>query len=215
MLFIRTLQTCWQTPDSLLCSVLKYGLWLVGVVLVLGGLSLSLRYGVLAAILFVAVVTDVKARKIPNRLVYTGLVLGPLCQALLPSGDGVWVSLLGMGLGLAVFLPLYLLRAMGAGDVKLMAMVGGFIGPRPLIGATLATFVSGGIMAVSAALMKHEFRRLVENLKLMLFGSAIKAASRQLPIPDQPVASVGKLPYAIAIAVGTLGYLLWNHYATH
>jgi prepilin peptidase CpaA len=198
-----------------LSGVLKYGLWLVGIAVVLGGLSINLRNGVLAAILFIAVVTDLKARKIPNRLVYTGLVLGPLCQVLLPSGDGLWISLKGMGLGLAVFLPLYFLRAMGAGDVKLMAMVGSFIGPRLLIGASLATLVSGGVMAVFVALKKHEFRRLVENLKLMFFGSAIKAASGQLPVPNQPVASIGKLPYAIAISVGTLGYLFWNHYATH
>jgi prepilin peptidase CpaA len=193
----------------------KFAAWPAGLALVLAGLFLDLRYGVLTAFLLATVFTDLAARKIPNRLVYSGLGVAILCQTGLPSGEGLWVSLQGMGLGLAMFLPLYLLRAMGAGDVKLMAMVGAFVGPQLIIGATLATLVVGGIMAVMAAFMKREFWRLIENLKVMFLGSMAKLAYGQLPVPDQPATSVGKLPYALAITVGTLGYLFWNHYITH
>jgi prepilin peptidase CpaA len=197
--------------------MLKYAAWPAGAVIAvaLAGLLLDLRYGVLTAFLLAAVYTDLAARKIPNRLVYSGLALAIVCQTALSSGEGLWASLQGMGLGLAIFLPLYLLRAMGAGDVKLMAMVGAFVGPQMIIGAVLATLVAGGIMAVMATLGKHAFWRLVENLKVMFIGSMTKLASGHLPVPDQPAASVGKLPYAIAIAAGTLGYLFWNRYTTH
>jgi prepilin peptidase CpaA len=200
---------------SQLETAVKFAVWPAGLAVVLAGLLLNVSLGVLAALLLVASALDLKARKIPNRLVYTGLILGILCQISLPSGGGVWVSVQGMGLGLAIFLPMYFLRAMGAGDVKLMAMVGSFTGPQLLIGSTLATLVSGGVMAVFVAFEKHEFGHLIENIKLMIFDSSVKAASGQLPAPDQPVVSIGKLPYAIAITVGTLGFLFWNQYAMH
>jgi len=181
----------------------------------LAGLLLDLRYGMLTAFLLAAARTDLAARKIPNRLVYPGLGVAIACQMALPSGDGLWASLQGMGLALAMFLPLYFLRGMGAGDVKLMAMVGAFVGPQLVIGATLSTLVAGGIMAVTATLRKHAFLTLIENLKVMLLGSMTSLASGHLPVPEQPTASVGKLPYALAITAGSLGYLSWVHFMTH
>ena len=181
-------------------------------VFALVGPVLDLRYGVLAVFLLAAIFTDLTSKKIPNSLVYSGLVLAVVCQMVLPSGEGVWVSLQGMGLGLVLFLPLYLLRAMGAGDVKLMAMVGAFVGPQLVIGAALFTLIAGGFMAIGVTLQKRAFGRLMDNLKLMLLGSMAKLGSGQMPIPDQPATSVGKLPYAVAVASGSLGYLLWNHY---
>lgn len=193
--------------------MLKYAAWLAGVAVALASLLLDFRFGVLTVFLLAAVWTDLANRKIPNRLVYSGVGVAIVCQAVLPSGEGVWVSLQGLGLGLAMFLPLYLLRAMGAGDVKLMAMVGAFVGPKLVVGAALATLIAGGVMAVMATLRKREFWKLIENLKVMYLGSVTKLAAGQLPVPEQPAASVGKLPYALAIAAGTLGYLSWIHYA--
>jgi len=195
-------------------AILKYTAWSAGVAVALVGLLLDLRYGVLTVFLLAAVYTDLASRKIPNRLVYSGLGVAIVCQTMLSSGMGLWVSLQGMGLGLAIFLPMYFLRAMGAGDVKLMAMVGAFVGPQLIIGATLATLIAGGIMAVIATLWKKEFWKLIENLKVMFLGSMTRFASGQLPLPEQPVASVGKLPYALAITAGTLGYLAWARYTS-
>jgi prepilin peptidase CpaA len=190
-------------------AILKYAAWLVGAAVALASLLFDFRYGVLTVFLLAAVWTDLANRKIPNRLVYSGVGLALVCQTALPSGEGLWVSLQGLGLGLALLLPLYLLRAMGAGDVKLMAMAGAFVGPQLIIGATLVTLVAGGVMAVMAALRQRAFWRLVENLKVMFLGSMARLAAGQLPVPEQPAASVGKLPYALAIAAGTLGYLAW------
>ena len=192
--------------------MLKYATWSAGIALTLAGLLLDLRYGLLTAFLLAAVWTDLAARKIPNRLVYSGLGVAIACQTALPSGAGLWAALQGMGLGLAMFLPLYFLRAMGAGDVKLMAMVGGFVGPTLIIGATLSTLLAGGIMALIATFRNHAFQRLIENLKVMLLGGVARLASGHLPLPEQPAVSVGKLPYALAIAAGSLAYLSWVHF---
>jgi len=190
--------------------MLKYVAWPAGLAVALAGLLFDLRYGLLAGLLLAATWKDLAARQIPNRLVYSGVGVAIACQTALPSGEGLWAALQGMGLGFAMFLPLYLLRAMGAGDVKLMAMVGAFVGPHLIIGATLATLVTGGIMAVMATLQKHAFGRLIENLKVMLLGSMARLASGQLPAPEQPAVSVGKLPYALAVTAGTLAYLSWT-----
>lgn len=192
--------------------MLKSVAWLAGLSVVLASLSLGVRQGFLAAFLVVAVFTDATSRKIPNRLVYAGLATAILCQVVLPAGEGLWAALQGIGLGLALFLPLYFLHAMGAGDVKLLAMTGAFVGPTMIFGVTLAILVAGGIMAIVATLIKREFPQLMENLRGMFTASMIKAAAGKLPIPDQPAVSVGKLPYAAAIAGGTLGYIFWSHY---
>ncbi len=189
--------------------MLRYGAWLAGAAVALASVVLDFPYGVLAVLLLAAVWTDLASRRIPNQLVYAGVAGGLACQAVLPSGEGVWVGLQGMGLGLLFFLPLYALRAMGAGDVKLMAMVGAFLGSQHVVGAVLATLVAGGVMAVVMTIRHRAFRRLIDNLRLMLTGSMVRMASGRLPVPEPPAASVGKLPYAVAIAVGTVGYLAW------
>lgn len=177
--------------------------------------------GVLACLLVIAAWWDVRTRRIPNGLIVMGLLLGVLVNELLPSGVGFNSEMLpgglgwnaavqGAGLGLILFLPLYWLRAMGAGDVKLMAVVGAFVGPAGVIGAALLTLLVGGAMALLVALQGRMLGRLLQNVRLLLLGGIVKASAGQMPsMQDLPV-SVGKLPYGVAIAAGTLGWLAWQ-----
>lgn len=163
---------------------------------------------------------DIRGYRIPNRLVFAGIVLGLGLNALLPGGFGFnsvipggigWLAALqGWALGMAVLLPLYWLRAMGAGDVKLMGMVGAFLGPGDVLIVVLATFVVGGVMALVVALWSKQLANLLHNIKLMLFGGLLKMSAGRLPIMDDIPVSVGRLPYAVAITLGTLSYLVWQ-----
>ena len=174
----------------------------------------------LAAVLLAAAWQDVRESRIPNRLVFPGALLGLLLNGLLPEGEGFlstlpgalgWVAgLEGLGVGLALLLPLYWLGASGAGDVKLLAMAGAFLGPNDVFGAALAIFVAGGVMGLAAAAVKGLLPRLFANLKLMLFGVMVKAIGGQAPTVELNGTSVGKLPYAVAIATGTIGYAGWR-----
>jgi prepilin peptidase CpaA len=110
-------------------------------------------------------------------------------------------------LGLAALLPLYLLRTMGAGDVKLMAMVGAFLGSAQILGAVLGTFLAGFFLALVFAFKAQAIKRLLHNLRIIFIGSYIQFASNKLPLADETYVSVGKMPYALAIALGTFGYL--------
>src|SRR5450830_195970 len=174
----------------------------------------------LAGLLLLIAVQDIRSHRIPNKLVLTGAVLGIVLNGLLPEGWGFnsvipgglgWlVALQGLGVGMAVLLPLYWLRAMGAGDVKLMAMVGAFLGPNDVLGVLLATFVAGGMMALVVVFWSKQVSQLLQNIKLMLLGGVVRMSAGQLPLMDDLPVAVGKLPYAVAIAVGTFGYLAWQ-----
>ena len=181
----------------------------------------SLVLFALFGFLSVAAWTDVRHRRIPNAVVLTGLFAGLALNGLLPLvlgyTDGVvpgelgWFpAFKGAGYGLLMLLPLYWLRVMGAGDVKLVAMVGAFVGSVSIVGAVLATFLAGGAMALAVALRRGVLVTMLRNVRLILMGGLVKAGAGQLPKVERLSVSVGDLPYGVAIAVGTVAYLLWQ-----
>lgn len=169
----------------------------------------------LTVLLTVAVGHDIATRRIPNWLVLTGLVVGLACSLLANPEPGSPLpvpvamtggqSVLGALTGLAIMLPLYILRAMGAGDAKLMAAVGAFLGPLPVAEAALLTFVSGGLLSLAAALWSRSLSGVLRNLRLM---AMVWASPSQAGLSLRDVQTTGRLPYSIAIAVGT-GLQVW------
>lgn len=160
---------------------------------------------VLVCLLGLALWHDIANRRIPNWLTGAGLLAGLGFSFLTPNGIGPGSSLLGALAGFSVILPLYLLRAMGAGDVKLMAAVGAFLGPLPALGAALLTFVAGGVLSVTVALWSRSLCRVLNNLRLM---GMVALIGRSSGVAISDVQTTGRLPYALAIAVGT-GLQLW------
>jgi prepilin peptidase CpaA len=175
---------------------------------------------ILMVLLLLVTREDIRSHRIPNKLVLVGVVLGLGLNGLLPGGLGFnsevpggigWLAAFkGLLLGIVVLLPMYLLRAMGAGDVKLMGMVGAFLGTGDLVGVVIATLIAGGLMALAVALWSRQLVNMLQNIKLMLFGGLLKMNSGQLPTMNDLPVSVAKLPYAVAITAGTLGYLIWQ-----
>jgi hypothetical protein len=102
-------------------------------------ISTSLLTGVLA----LAVWTDLKSRRIPNALVAMGLCLALASVSMGWGSVSLSQCLLGALTGLVLFLPLYLFGAVGAGDAKLMAAVGAFVGPYAVLWAAVYTALFG------------------------------------------------------------------------
>src|SRR5690348_13529460 len=92
---------------------------------------------VLFALVLVAGAYDFRFRRIPNWLCSTGIIAGVGVNLYLFDWHGVIVAVLGSLSALAIYIPLYLARGMGAGDVKLMAAVGSVVGVHDWLGLFL------------------------------------------------------------------------------
>jgi prepilin peptidase CpaA len=119
-------------------------------------------------------------------------------------------SVLGALTALAVLLPLYVLGATGAGDVKLVAMVGAFLGLPDLLYALPLMLVAGGLCALGYAAFHRSLGRLASNTRDLTQMAAFAALIGQRP-SLQGVASIGKLPYGLCVCIGTLAWLAWIH----
>ena len=171
-------------------------------------------------LMILAAKQDISSHRISNKLVLAGMLLGVILNGMLPEGWGFnsqlpgalgWLAAFkGLAVGMVLLLPLYLLHAMGAGDVKLMGMVGAFLGPNDVLGAVLATLVTGGVMAILVVMWSKQLSAMLHNVKYILYGSAINLSVGQAPLMNDLPVSVGKLPYALAISLGTFAYLIWQ-----
>lgn len=171
----------------------------------------SLTTMILLLFLAAAVITDLRARIIPNVLVLAGALTGLVLAILHPEGIGFVRALGGLGLGLVIFLPIYALRAMGAGDVKLMAMTGAFLGYAAIVEAALWVLLMGGVLALAFALRRGVARRMIDNVREMFFSAAASVQIRSLPDFSAGPQTAARLPYAVAIACGVAAFLLAQH----
>lgn len=153
-----------------------------------------------------AAVTDLATRRIPNLMLLAALLVAlPLKAAAGELADGA----LGWLTGLLLFLPLYLLRGMAAGDVKLMATVGAFAGPAATIQIGVLAWCWGGLMALVLVAARGRLAAAWANLRTLAYGWLLRAAG--VPAVPEPGPSVGSIPYGVAIALATLTVAWSNH----
>lgn len=163
------------------------------------------RTVVLLATLAVAVYQDVRWRKITNRLILVAAGTTVLVALMQDGINGLGDALLGGILGFLCFIPLYLLQVMGAGDVKLMAVVGMLVGPDQILPAVLAVLVAGGVFALVVAIHQHRLGQLRKNLQDMASGLLLRLTGLEnLASVRRQQLTVAQMPYAVAIATGTL-----------
>ena len=164
----------------------------------------SAWFVILAAGLAVAVVTDVRSRRIPNWLTATiavaGFVLAFSHIGRITPGQAA----LGLLLGLALMLPGHIIGATGAGDVKLMAAVGAIVGPSLVFTAFLCTAVAGGVFAIAVAARRGRLRATIEGTGLLVAAPMLARSEIEAP------ARRNRFAYGPAIAVGCLVAVLWR-----
>lgn len=163
----------------------------------------------LLAVVLGAAVYDVRYRRIPNWLSLSGVLVGLALNAFLdPVWPGLRLSLMGLGMGFGVYFLLYALRAMGAGDVKLMAAVGALVGWRDWFGTFLITAIIGGAMALILVAAKGRVKKTLWNLSFILseLKSGRPAYMRKEDLDVRNPRALG-LPHGAVIAVGTIFFL--------
>lgn len=168
---------------------------------------------VLLAVLMLASAFDIARRRIPNRLLAAGLLAALMLHLASGTPSSVLTTYLaGFAVGMAMFLPIYLKGGMAAGDVKLMATVGAFLGPGLAFYASLATYVAGGVLALLIILLRRTGRDAFANIGALLHPLLLRMSGARLAPDAVPLKSVGGMPYAVAITAGTL-LVMWLHHS--
>jgi prepilin peptidase CpaA len=170
---------------------------------------------VFLVVLVAACISDLRDRRIPNKLVLVGLAMGLMWQSFGPAGTGLFdparpgalglgPALAGAAVAFAIFLILHLARAMGAGDVKLAAMLGAFFGLELLPQLVLSIFLVGGVLAGLRMLNSPRRRAVLTNLQLIFFERFAALGGGVGPRFDPSTDTADRLPYAFAISGGAL-----------
>ncbi len=163
----------------------------------------------LIALILIAAVYDVLYRRIPNWLTISGMLTGLALNSFIYRGwPGLRLSLTGLAVGFAAYFILYSLRAMGAGDVKLMAAVGALVGVGDWFGIFLITAIVGGIAGLTMVAMRGRLRKTLWNVGFILsemrHGRPAYVGREELDVRNP--GSVG-LPHGAVIALGTILFL--------
>jgi len=163
----------------------------------------SIAWWPTCAVLLIACSTDLRSRRIPNWLVLPFLVAGIAVSGWQHGWHGIGTSCAGIGLGAVIYGVLFWLGGMGMGDVKLVAAIGAWIGPGQLIVALVVTGLAGGLMAIGWALMGGFMGELMRGAGDLVVGFGKRGMK---PHPDLVLSNplTRKMPYAPAIAIGTL-----------
>ncbi len=167
----------------------------------------SVPTGVLLTVLIAAAVIDIRRHRLPNVLTVSAAVLGIILQGGLHGWSGFLNGLAGFCTGLFLLLPFYAAQWMGAGDVKLMAAVGAFLGwPDSLLAVALTSGAGSlaalGFLAAQGGLADYG-RRYGLMAKCLFFTGKVAYVP---PTPGE--SSTLLFPYALAIALGTSATLV-------
>lgn len=162
-----------------------------------GALPSLIAGAAFVGLLGAACVTDVRHRRVPNALVALLAVLGLVTSTLRqPWLDGLSVAVLGIGAGLALWLPFWLLHMIGAGDVKLFAAAAAWLGPSLALEGALLAAIYGGVAALVMLVAQRGLPFTLVRLGHAIYAPAI--------LRDDPGVRAARLPYAVAISAGVL-----------
>lgn len=164
----------------------------------------------LASMLLIAIGHDAVARRIPNALVLWGAAVA-LGLSLSPNGIGLGSALAGGMVGFLGFWVLYLLRMVGAGDVKLVAATGLFVGHPDMLWVNLQILLAGGLLAIAWAVLSGQLGQTLNNMSTGL--TQLWLNRQHGPSAERMAFPVGatRMPYALAIGAGTAAHVfkLW------
>lgn len=162
----------------------------------------------LILVVTVCAITDILAHRIPNIVLGPALLLAIMINSLLAGFSGLLDCILGLALGMAMLFPLYFAGGTSAGDVKLLGVVGAFLGANGAITAGIATFIIGGVLGVLFIAW-----RLVEPMLMAQIAQIVRFTGTATPPLIRTMARDGsrkaEIPYAPAVACGTY-FSIWH-----
>jgi prepilin peptidase CpaA len=157
--------------------------------------------------LVVAAVIDGYKLKVPNWITFPMIAGGWLASGLMFGWAGLGWSLVGTAVGLGLLLPAYAIGGMGAGDVKLLAGVGAWVGAGLTFRAFVVSAMVGGLIALVMVVYRRRWGHHKNQFLMILSEILILRDPEQLSkIAADRKSTMMLLPYGIPIAIGSIGY---------
>jgi len=161
----------------------------------------------LVSVLLICLVTDLKERKIYNKVIFPSLIITAMLQFAYSGLGGLKVSLLGFIIGLAILLIPFLLGGMGAGDVKLLALIGAVKGGTFVLNTAIYMALLGGVIALLVIIFQKQTITLIKMLFFWIV-SFFSGARCKIEFPKSLISK--KYPYGVAIVGGAVICLLFK-----
>ena len=158
------------------------------------------RYFFLTLVLLLAALTDIRSRKIPNWLTCSAVLVSLIYHTGMSGTEGFLFSLGGVVMGMAILIIPYLMGGMGAGDVKLMAGVGGFLGMVGVWSAFLWTAIIGGLYALAIVIYHSRFKKTPRPYASLVYPYIV---DKKFFVTSDGKGKKPRLCYGMAIAIGT------------
>lgn len=165
-----------------------------------------LQFAPLLAVLIAAAIQDWKQRRIANYLTLP-LLLAGIVHSILHGNIGWQSSLLGITTGFCLTIILFIMQAMGGGDVKLLSAIGAWLGPIPTLAVFAASAIIGMLIVITQAIAQRRLGVLVRNSAVltMSLACADQVGTETIAELGSKSSSVRKpLPYAVPILVATV-----------
>ena len=146
---------------------------------------------------------DLYSRRIPNTLTFGAAATALVVAAAAGGASGLGASFSGLAIGFALWFPIYFLGGIGAGDVKLMAAIGAWLGPGLALYAGLYAGIVGAILGVSLALAHGCAQQTMTNVQLLLVHWRVTGFTPHAQL-NLTAGAGPRLPYAVPILAGTV-----------
>jgi prepilin peptidase CpaA len=161
--------------------------------------------------LVVAAIIDGYKLKVPNWITFPMIVSGWVISTISFGWPGLGWSLVGTFVGLALLLPAYAVGGMGAGDVKLLAGVGAWVGGTVTLYAFCVSAIIGGVIAVAMVLYRQAWHKhYAQFWNIWSEMLTIRDPEKLSTIAAERKSSMLLLPYGIPIAIGTIAYFAYS-----
>jgi prepilin peptidase CpaA len=146
---------------------------------------------------------DVRSARIPNKLTYSAIVAAIVARTVLLGLSGVKSCGVGILLAGGLFAVLFVLGAMGGGDLKMMAAIGAWVGGTHILTVVIAIGLVGGVLALTSTIFSRNTIQTVRNIARLI---AYRFTSGLQPHPEMNIQAPGskRVPFGLAIALGTL-----------
>jgi prepilin peptidase CpaA len=173
-------------------------------------MSLPVLAGAAIVTAALACSTDIRTRRIPNALTFGSAFLAIATRLLLDGPSGAGQGLAGWILGIVLLLPLFVLRGLGGGDIKLLGAFGAWVGAPLILWTGLYGVLAGGVLAVFVALWHGALRSTLANISLLLTQWRVGGVSPVEGLTLETSRSI-RLAYAVPLSCGLMVALWLKH----